>query len=136
MKLFVYKIKILFLIFLILNFFKLKAEDFNLRNTSNQSNQILIESNKQRSDLKNSIFYAEGDVIITNIDKEFIAKSNKAVFYKSTGIIELIGNVEVNTNDSSKIKAGEVIYYLNDNQFEANSNLNQRVNTEFVFGQK
>ena len=33
----------------------------------------------------------------------------------------------------NKIKAGEVIYYLKENKFEAISGQNEKVNTKFVF---
>ena len=131
MKTIMSKINYLFFILLIFNFLKLEADDSPLKNIVDNQSQIFIEANNQRSDLKNSIFYAEGDVIIT--DKNFIAKSKKAIFYKSTGKIKLIGDAEVVTNDSSKIRAGEILYYLKENKFEAISDLNQRVNTKFVF---
>ena len=44
----------------------------------------------QRTDLKNSIFYAEGDVVITNKNKEFIAKSKKKL-PKALIVIHLAG---------------------------------------------
>ena len=118
-------------IIVIFNFLKLKADDSSLKDISDQQNQIFIESNNQRSDLKNSIFYAEGNVVIT--DKKFIAKSKKAIFYKLSGKIKLIGDAEVITSDSNKIRAGEILYYLKENKFEAISDLNQRVNTKFIF---
>ena len=128
MKLCIFKIKYIFIILCFLNFLKLKAQEFSLNNFSEQQSQILIESNNQKSDFKNLVFYAEGEVIITN--------SDKAIFYKSSGKIRLIGDVEVVTSDSSKIKAGEIIYYLEENNFEAISDLKQRVNTKFVFNEK
>ena len=60
-------------------------------------------------------------------------KSNKAIIYKLTGKIKLIGNVEVITSDLNKVKAAEIIYFLKEKKFEAVSDLNQRVNTKFVF---
>ena len=132
MKIF-YIFKYTFLILFLLNNLKFRAEDFSLKNNSEQHSQILIESDKQRSDLENLVFYAEGDVIITNSKKEFIAKSKEAIFYKSSGKIKLIGDVEVVTSDSNIIRAGEIIYYLKENNFKAVSNLNQRVNTKFIF---
>ncbi len=119
-----------------LNILPLKAENSPFSKMPDNQSQILIESNRQSSDLENSIFYAEGDVMITNTDKEFVAKSNKAIFYKSSSKIKLIGNVEVITSDSSKLNAGEIFYYLNENRFEAVSDLNERVNTKFVFDEK
>ena len=74
MKIF-YIFKYTFLILFLLNNLKFRADDFSLKNNSEQHSQILIESDKQRSDLENLVFYAEGDVIITNSKKEFIAKS-------------------------------------------------------------
>ena len=134
MKFLLSKIKYLFYLTFFLNLFlKFQAEDFSSKNIPDQESQILIESNNQRSDLKNSIFYAEGEVKITSPDKNFIAKSEKAIFFKSSGKIRLIGNVEVITSDSGKIKAGEIIYYLIENKFEAVSDSNQRVNTKFDF---
>ena len=124
-----------FFIFLIIGL-QLKAENLPFLKISDNQSQILIESNSQSSDLENSIFYAEGDVMITNTDKDFVAKSNKAIFYKSSSKIKLIGNVEVITSDSSKLNAGEISYYLNENRFEAVSDLNERVNTKFVFDEK
>ena len=127
------KIKYLFFILFCFTFLKLNAEDNLLKNISNLESQIIVESNNQRSDLNNSIFYAEGDVLITNTDEDFIAKSNKAIIYKLTGKIKLIGNVEVITSDLNKVKAAEIIYFLKEKKFEAVSDLNQRVNTKFVF---
>ena len=124
-----------FFIFLIIGL-QLKAENLPFLKISDNQSQILIESNSQSSDLENSIFYAEGDVMITNTDKDFVAKSNKAIFYKSSSKIKLIGNVEVITSDSSKLNAGEIFYYLDENRFEAVSDLNERVNTKFVFDEK
>ena len=111
----------------------LKADDFPFKNTIDLRDQILIESDLQKTDLVKSIFYAEGNVQITNKNKEFVAKSNKAIFYKSSGIIKLSGNVEVTTNNSNKIKASEILYYLKENNFEAVSDNNQRVYTKFKF---
>ena len=135
MKSFFSKIKYLLLFLFIVNILNLKADNYPLENILDQNSELLIESNKQRSDLKNSIFYAEGDVIITNANKELIAKSKKAIFYKSSGKIRLIGNVEVFTSELNKIKAGEILYYLKEKKFEAISDQNQRVNTKFVFNE-
>ena len=99
-------------------------------------NEILVESDKQSTDSKYSIFYAEGNVLLTNKENEFSAKSKKAVFYKDKGKIKLIGNVEVSTNDSKIIRAGEVIYYVNEKRFEALSDLKQRVSTTIIFSEK
>ena len=127
-------INLLFFI-IIFNTFKLKADNIPVENIQAQNSEFLIESNLQRTDLKNSIFYAEGDVVITNKDKEFIAKSKKAIFYKLIGKIKLLGNVEVLSGEMNKIKAGEVIYYVKEDKFEAISDQNQRVNTKFVFNE-
>ena len=135
MKSFFSRIKYLLFILFLVDFLEINADNFSLENISDRNSEILIESNKQRSDLKNSIFYAEGEVIITNTNKEFIAKSEKAIFYKLTGKIKLTGNVEVLTKDLNKIKAGEILYYLKENKFEAISEKNQRVNTKFVFNE-
>ena len=136
MKPFLNKTKYLLFFFLFIDIFQLRSEEFSFSGMPNNQNQILIESNIQSTDLENSIFYAEGDVKITNTDKEFIAKSNKAIFYKSSAKIKLIGNVEVITSDSSRINAGEILYYLKDDRFEAISNLDERVYTKFVFDEK
>ena len=135
MKSFFSRIKYLLFILFLVDFLEINADNFSLENISDRNSEILIESNKQRSDLKNSIFYAEGEVMITNTNKEFIAKSEKAIFYKLTGKIKLTGNVEVLTSDLNKIKAGEILYYLKENKFEAISEENQRVNTKFVFNE-
>ena len=135
MKSFFSRIKYLLFILFLVDFLEINADNFSLENISDRNSEILIESNKQRSDLKNSIFYAEGEVIITNTNKEFIAKSEKAIFYKLTGKIKLTGNVEVLTSDLNKIKAGEILYYLKENKFEAISEKNQRVNTKIVFNE-
>ena len=124
--------KICFLSFFLFDCLEIKADKYPIKNYSNKYGEILIESNKQSSDLINSIFFAEGDVIITNNNKEFIAKSKKAIFYKLSGKIKLIGNVEIITSDLNKIKAGEILYYLKDNKFEAISDQDQRVKTKFV----
>ena len=136
MKSFFSRIKYLLFILFLVDFLEINADNFSLENISDRNSEILIESNKQSSDLKNSIFYAEGDVIITNTNNEFIAKSKKAIFYKSSGKIRLIGNVEVFTSELNKIKAGEILYYLKEKKFEAISDQNQRVNTKFVFFQR
>ena len=115
---------------------KMNSEDFTKKMTPYQESQILVESNNQRSDLNNSIFVAEGNVKITSANNEFTAKSNKAVFYKSSGKILLIGNVEVNTRDLNKVNAGEIIYFLKEKRFEAMSNSNQRVKTTFIVNEK
>ena len=101
MKSFLKETKYLYFFLFLMNILQLKAEEFPLLSMPDNQSQILIESNSQSSDLENSIFYAEGDVMITNTDKEFVARSNKAIFYKSSSKIKLIGNVEVTTNDSS-----------------------------------
>ena len=134
MKKLIFILKRLFLSLFLFNFLIANAEDITPENKDKGAKQILIESNTQRSDFENSIFYAEGNVKITNPNEEFFAKSKKAVFYKLDGIIKLIGDAEVITNDSSKINAGEIYYYLDDNKFEAISNPNQRVNTIFILG--
>ena len=127
------KIGFLFIVLIINGVLKVKADNLPLNNILGKGKELLIESNKQRSDLENSIFYAEGNVIITNEIGEFIAKSKKAIFYKLMGKIKLIGNVEVLSGNVNKIKAAEVIYYLKENKFEAISGQNEKVNTKFVF---
>ena len=117
------------------NVFLLRADNYPIEKISGHNSEFLIESNNQKSDLKQSIFYAEGDVIITNTNNEFIAKSKKAIFYKLEGKIKLMGNVEVVTGDMNKINAGEVIYYLKENKFEAVGDQNQKVNTKFFFNE-
>ena len=116
-----------------LNVLPLKAEKSPFSKMPDNQSQILIESNTQRSDFENSIFYAEGNVKITNTNEEFYAKSKKAIFYKADGIIKLIGDAEVITSDSNKINAGEILYFLEENKFEAISDSTQRVNTKFIF---
>ena len=133
MKVLFSKIRFLFFLLVITNFLEIKANNYPLKNSSGHSSEIIIESNNQRSDLKNSIFYADGDVIITNTHKQFIAKSKKAIFYKNMGKIKLLGNVEVLSTEMNKINAGEVIYYLKENKFEAIAVKNQKVKTKFVF---
>ena len=130
------KIKYLFLILSFLGFSNTKAQDFSLKINPNQEGQIFVESNKQSSDMNNSIFYAEGNVKITSSNNEFTAKSNSAIFYKSSGKIKLIGNVEIISNDFNKVKAAEIIYSLKEKKFEAISDSNQRVKTIFVFNEK
>ena len=127
--------KIRYLIFLLtlINFLDLKADNYSFNNILGRESELLIESNKQRSDLKNSIFYADGDVLITNKNKKFIARSEKAIFYKLIGKVNLIGDVEVLSGDMNKLKADEVIYYLNENKLEAIAAKNQKVITKFVF---
>ena len=127
------KIYYLLFSFFIFNVSELKADDYSLDNFLGQSSELLIESNNQKSDLKSSIFFAEGNVIITNKNNEFIAKSQRAIFYKLIGKIKLIGNVEFLSSDLNEIKAGEIIYYLKENKFEAISDENQRVNTKLRF---
>lgn len=127
------KIKHFFLIFFLLGFAKINADDSSSKITSSLESQILVESNNQSSDLNESIFYAEGNVKITSADGEFRAKSNRAIFYKLSGKIKLIGNVEFTTNDFNKLKAAEIIYFLKEKKFEAISDSNQRVKTTFGF---
>ena len=126
------KIIYLFSFLVFFNVLSLNSEEFSENNNNSKGSQILIESTNQRSDLENSIFYAEGDVIITNLEKEFIAKSKKAIFYKLSGKIKLIGEVEVITRDSGIIEAGEIIYFLKENKFEAISGQSKKVNTRFL----
>tara|TARA_A100000164_G_scaffold241908_1_gene215080 strand:- start:134 stop:571 length:438 start_codon:yes stop_codon:yes gene_type:complete len=133
MRSFFFKISYIFIFFVINSNLKIKADNYTLDNISGQNSELFIESNKQRSDLDNSVFYAEGDVIITNKNKEFIAKSKKAIFYKLKGKIKLSGSVEVFSGDMNKINAGEVIYYVKENKFEAISDENQKVKTKFFF---
>ena len=125
------KIRYLIFFLALFNVLKLQADNYPGEKTPSLNSELLIESNSQSSDLENSIFYAEGDVIITNNNKDFIAKSKKAIFYKLIGKIQLIGNVEVLTNDKNNIKAGEVIYFLKENRFEAVADQTQKVNTIF-----
>ena len=126
------KIRYLFIFFVLINVLKIKAEKLPLENSSGQNSYLLIESNKQKSDLKSSIFYDEGDVILTDHYKKVITK-NKPIFYKKIGKIKLIGNVEIISRDVNKIKAGEVIYSLKENKFEAISVQNQKVKTKLFF---
>ena len=135
MNLFFSKIIYLFSFLVFFNVLSLNSEEFSENNNNSKGSQILIESTNQRSDLENSIFYAEGDVIITNLEKEFIAKSKKAIFYKLSGKIKLIGEVEVITRDSGIIEAGEIIYFLNENRFEAISGQSKKVNTRFLINE-
>ena len=135
MKVLFSKIKYFFIFLVLINVLKIKSDDFPPEDSSAQDSELLIESDKQRSDLKKAIFYAEGDVTITNKKKEFIAKSKKAIFYKLKGKIKLIGNVEVLSGDMNKINAGEVIYYLKEKKFEAIATQDQKVNTKFVFSE-
>ena len=127
------KIKYLFFGLFLFNFVTTFAGPSYSDKNFNDKSQILIESNTQRSDFENSIFYAEGNVKITNTNEEFYAKSKKAIFYKADGIIKLIGDAEVITSDSNKINAGEILYFLEENKFEAISDSTQRVNTKFIF---
>ena len=119
-----------------MNVLGLKADNYLLENLSEQNTELLIESNKESSDFKKSIFYAEGNVIITNTKKELIAISKKTIFYQLSGKIKLIGIAELVTSDSNKKKAGEIINYLKVNKFEAISDKNQRVSSIFVFSEK
>ena len=129
------KIKYFFLIFFLFGFAKINSGDSSSKIPLSQESQILVESNNQSSDLNESIFYAEGNVKITSADGEFKAKSNKAIFYKLSGKIKLIGNVEVTTNDFNKLKAAEITYFLKEKKFEAISDSNQRVKTTFGLGE-
>ena len=127
--------KILLLILLVQSSQKINSESLSIGDTSDQKNEILIESNNQRTNLNESIFHAQGDVIITNTNKEFIAKSKKAIFFKLNGKILLIGDVEILMNDLNEINAGEVVYYIKEKRFEAISDPKQRVRSKFVFNE-
>ena len=85
----IFQFKYLIISLFVLNFVIVKAENLIPVKSSNQNSELLIESNKQKSDLKNSIFYAEGNVIITNTKKEFIAKSKKAIFINYSAKLNL-----------------------------------------------
>ncbi len=123
-------IKYFFMIFFLSYNTEFIAENHDKAGIQNiTKNEIIIESDKQMSETSNSIFYAEGNVLLTNLKKDFVANSNKAIFYKSDGKIILVGNVEVKLDSDKIIRAGEVVYYLNENKFEAISNQSQRVNT-------
>ena len=136
MRIYFPKIKDIFFILFLFGFGKMHAQDNLSKSITNPESQIVVESTNQRSDFNNSIFYAEGNVLITNTDKEFIAKSNKAIIHKSDGKIQLIGNVEFTTNGSNKVQAAEMIFFLKEKKFEAASDLNQRVKTTFNFEEK
>ena len=109
------------------------ADEMVIDSETDKKNELLIEADKQSSNFKESVFYAEGNVVLTNSKNEFIAKSKKAIFYKLQGNIRLIGDVNVFTNDSNTIKAAEVIYYVNEKRFEAISDKTQRVKTFIYF---
>ena len=126
------RIKYLFLVLLFIGSNKLIANDYEKLQNPNLDNEIIVESDKQSTDFSYSIFYAEGNVLVTNYKKEFVAKSQKAIFYKLEGKIKLMGNVEVSTNDFNKIKAAQVIYYVNENKFEAISDSKQRVSSSIM----
>ena len=128
-------VRFLFFFLYFLSFPNTNGEDYFLKNILNKESQIIIESNNQKSDLDNSIFYAEGDVIITNTGKEFIAKANKAIIYKLIGKIKLIGDVEISTDNFNKVRAAEINYFLKEKKIEAISDLNQRVKTTLVFNE-
>ena len=132
MRYFLVKFAYLFALLVFSNCSRTIADNLLLNSNINKKNEISIESKIQRSNLKESIFYAEGDVVITNLNNEFIAKSKEAIFYKLGGKIKLIGDVEVITKDSNTIRAGEVIYHVKENKFEAISGLKKRVTTSFV----
>ena len=87
MRIYFPKIKDIFFILFLFGFGKMHAQDNLSKSITNPESQIVVESTNQRSDFNNSIFYAEGNVLITNTDKEFIAKSNKAIIHKSDGNI-------------------------------------------------
>ena len=126
------KIRYLFIFFVLIDVLKIKAEKLPLENSSGQNSYLLIESSKQKSDLKSSIFYDEGDVILTDHYKKVITK-NKPIFYKKIGKIKLIGNVEIISEGLNKLKPGEVIYSLKENKFVAISVQNQKVKTKLFF---
>ena len=124
----------MFFVLFFLGFPKMNGDEYLSKN-SNQESQIVVESNIQKSDIENSIFYAEGNVIITSSSNEFIAKANKAIIYKSTGKIKLIGDAEVSNGEFNKVRSGEIIYFLKENKFEAISDLKQRVKTTLFFNE-
>ena len=128
------KIRYLFIFFVLINALKIKARNLPLENISVQNSYLLLESNIQNSDLKSSIFYDEVDEILTDTYKKVIAK-NKAIFNKKIGEIKLIGNVEIISGGLNKLEAGEVIYSLKENKFEAISVQNQKVNTQLVINE-
>ena len=134
MKIF-FKVKYLFLTLFFLIFPKIYGEDYFLKNISNQVSQIIVGFNNQKSDLDNSIFYAEADVIINNNGKEFISKANNAIIYKSTGKIKFTGNVKVSTADFKKVRAAEMLFFLKEKKIEAISDLNQIVKIALVFNE-
>ena len=68
MRSFLIKTKYLFFFFFLINILQLRGEEFSFKNSPIRENQILIESDSQSSDLENSIFYAEGNVMITNTE--------------------------------------------------------------------
>ena len=135
MKISFFKAKYLFFILIFLSFPKIYGEDYFLKNISNQESQIILESNNQKSNLENSIFYAEADVLIPNNDQEFVAKANKEIFFKLTGKIKFIGGEELSTDEFNKIRAAEILYFLKEKEIEAISDINQKVKTKLVFNE-
>ena len=128
-------LKFRFLFFFLALFKTLQLKANLLENISRLNNILLIESNMQISELKNSIFSPEGDVKITNRNFEFIVKLKKTFLKKLTGKISLLGNFEDVSLDMNKIKTVEVIYYLKENKFTAISIQDQKVNTQFTFNE-
>ena len=134
MKISFFKAKYLFLLFF-LSFSKIYGEDYFLKNISNQESKVILESNNQESDLENSIFNVEADVLITNYEQEFVAKANKAIIFKSTGKIKFIGGEELSTDEFNKIRAAETNYLFKEKKIEIISDINQKVKTTLVFNE-
>tara|TARA_B100000700_G_C14454461_1_gene583161 strand:- start:115 stop:537 length:423 start_codon:yes stop_codon:yes gene_type:complete len=113
----------------------LKAEaEESLNKIVEQSKNIIILSDVQTNDNDNGVFSAIGNVKIRYPDKEIMATSDSAKYYKSDDKIVLKGNVKMIQESSHSVYAEQIVLFIDEDRIIANAKPDSQVLTKLLFG--
>ena len=98
---------------------------------SNQNN-VIIESDIQRSLDISSSFLATGNVKFSFSEKDIKGTSEMAKFLSQDRLLFMQGNVRVENNDGSTLYAEKLFFLIDNDQLIANPNLNNQVELRII----
>ena len=94
---------------------------------------VTIESDQQQADNVTGVVTAIGNVRITYPDRGMVATARQAQYYTREGRLVLSGDVDIIDRDGQRLRADQIVYWLNGQRLLALPAKGQQVQTRLRF---
>jgi lipopolysaccharide export system protein LptA len=97
---------------------------------------VTIESDQQQADNVTGVVTAIGNVRITYPERGMVATARQAQYYTREGRLVLSGDVDIIDRDGQRLRADQIVYWLNGQRLLALPAKGQQVQTRLRFDVK